>query len=174
MTIAIRPAGADHVAAIDALLRSCFPRGEEADLVRNLCIAGDMVLVLAAIDEDEGAVVGTVAFSRMAVEIGGRSIPAVALAPIAVASTHRHQGVAEALVHAGIEQLETAGIILCFVLGDPGYYTRFGFAADVASGFSSPYAGEYLMALPLQGGLIPCGVRGNASHAAAFAMLSAK
>ncbi len=173
MTIAIHPAGATHVAAIDALLRTTFPRGDEADLVRNLCIAGDMVLVLAAVDEErDGELIGTVAFSRMAVEIAGKPIPAVALAPIAVAPAHRRQGVAEALVQAGLERLEAAGIVLCFVLGEPDYYTRFGFAADVACGFDSPYAGEYLMALPLQGGLIPCGVRGEARHAAAFAALA--
>ena len=171
MTIAIRPAGADDVAPIDALLRAGFPRGQEAELVRNLCVAGDMVLVLAAIDETDGALAGMVGFSRMQVEVGGKPVAAVALAPVAVAPAHRRQGVAEALIHAGLEQLEAAGIVLCFALGEPAYYTRFGFAADVARGFESPYAGDYLMALPLQGGLIPCGTRGAARHAPAFAAL---
>ncbi|MEE2917243.1 MAG: N-acetyltransferase, partial [Pseudomonadota bacterium] len=135
MTIAIHPAGAAHVAAIDALLRAGFPRADEADLVRRLCVDGDMVLMLVAVDEDDGALAGAVAFSRMRVDAGGKAIPAVALAPVAVAPAWRRQGVAEALIRAGIEQLERAGIVLCFVLGEPSFYERFGFHADYARNF---------------------------------------
>ena len=114
---------------------------------------------------------GVAVFSRMAVEIGGKGIAAVALAPVAVSPAHRRQGVAEALIQAGLRHLGDAGAMLCFVLGDPEYYGHFGFSADWASGFASPYAGEYFMALPLQDGAMPCGVRGEAAHASAFAQL---
>lgn len=165
----IRPAASRDVAAIDAVLRDSFPAPDEAVLVRDLCAEGDMVLVLVA--EIDGAIAGLVAFSRMQVEINGAPVAAVALAPVAVAPEWRQQGVAEALIAAGLEQLEAEGIVLCFVLGDPAFYGRFGFAADLARGFASPYAGDYFMALALQGGLVPCGVRGAAAHAPAFARL---
>jgi putative acetyltransferase len=171
VTITIRPAQGPDVVAIDALLRAVFPRTDEADLVRRLCVDGDMVLVMVAADEDSGALAGMVAFSRMQVDIGGKAIPAVALAPIAVIEGQRGQGVAEALIHAGIERLEAERIVLCFVLGEPAFYARFGFHADYAKNFASPYGGEHLMALPVQGGLMPCGERGTAAHAAAFARL---
>src|SRR3546814_3428752 len=61
--------------------------------------------------------------------------------------------------------------LLMFVLGEPGYYGRFGFSAENAEGFDSPYAGPYFMAIELQGGL-PCGPRGLADHAPAFAALA--
>ena len=170
--IAIAPAAGQDVAAIDALLRTSFARAEEADLVRTLCIAGDMVLMLAARDEETDALAGAVAFSRMDVAIAGKAIAAVALAPVAVAATYRNQGVAEALVQAGLDRLEQEGVVLCFVLGDPAFYARFGFDADFARNFASPYAGDHLLALPLQGGLMPCGVRDHAHHAPAFAKLS--
>ncbi|WP_241491831.1 GNAT family N-acetyltransferase [Sphingomonas endophytica] len=172
-TIAIRPAQGPDVAAIDALLRTVFPRADEADLVRHLSIDGDIVLVMVAVDEESGALAGMVAFSRMQVDVGGKAVAAVALAPVAVAQDYRRQGVAEALIHAGIERLEAERIVLCFVLGDPDYYARFGFDADYARNFASPYAGDYLMAVPIQGGLMPCGVRGAAHHAGAFARLAA-
>jgi putative acetyltransferase len=171
VTVAIRAATGGDVAAIDALLRRAFPEPDEALLVQRLCIDGDMVLTLVADDEDTGELAGMVAFSRMDVEIGGKTIAAVALAPVAVAKHYRKQGVGEALVQAGLGHLGDAGAMLCFVLGDPDYYGRFGFAADWARGFASPYAGDYLMAVPLQGGAMPCGVRGKADHAAAFAQL---
>ncbi|MGK6318333.1 GNAT family N-acetyltransferase [Sphingomonas sp. DT-204] len=171
MTFAIRTATGGDVAAIDALLRASFPAPDEAHLVQRLCVDGDMVLTLIADDEDTGQLAGVIAFSRMTVDIAGRPIAAVALAPVAVADRYRRQGVAEALIQAGLAHLADAGTILCFVLGEPGFYERFGFAADWAQGFDSPYAGEYFMALPLQQGAMPCGVRGAAVHAPAFAAL---
>jgi putative acetyltransferase len=174
VTIAIRPAAGGDVAAIDALLRTSFPYPEEADLVRDLCIAGDMVLTLIAHDEDADALAGAIVFSRMDVTVAGKQVPAVALAPLAVAPAYRRQGVAEALVQAAHEQLESAGVVLSFVLGDPAFYNRFGYDAAVARNFDSPYAGDNFMALPLQGGLTPCGVREAAHHAPAFARLGAQ
>ncbi|MGD9812514.1 MAG: GNAT family N-acetyltransferase [Sphingomonadaceae bacterium] len=172
MTFAIRAATGGDVAAIDALLRRAFPKPDEAQLVQRLCIDGDMVLTLVADDEETGELAGMVAFSRMDVEVGGKAIASVALAPVAGAAHYRRQGVAEALIQAGLAHLGEAGAMLCFVLGDPAYYERFGFSTDWARGFASPYAGDYLMALPLQGGAMPCGVRGKANHATAFAQLS--
>jgi len=64
MAITVRPAIGHDVAAVDALLRTNVARAEEADLVRDLCIAGDMVLVLAARDEEADALVGAAAFSH--------------------------------------------------------------------------------------------------------------
>lgn len=171
MSITIRPATGGDVAAIDALLRRAFPAPDEARLVQRLCVDGDMVLTLVADDEESGGLAGVIAFSRMAVEIAGKAVAAVALAPLAVDAGQRGQGVAEALIRASLTQLGDAGATLIFVLGDPAYYERFGFSVDWARGFASPYAGDYLMALPLQGGAMPCGARGAATHARAFAEL---
>lgn len=51
------------------------------------------------------------------------------------------------------------GETLSIVLGDPGYYGRFGYTNARASGFASQYQGEYLQALafadaPLSGTLV--------------------
>lgn len=172
MTIGIRPATGGDVAVMDALLRASFPQADEAQLVQRLCVDGDMVLALVADDEDTGGLAGMIAFSRMRVEIAGKAIAAVALAPLAVDKGYRSQGVGEALVQAGLAHLKASGAMLCFVLGEPEYYGRFGFSADLAKGFESPYAGDYLLAAALQGdGAMPCGVRGEAAHAPAFARL---
>lgn len=169
MNITIRNAGAQDVPAIDALLRACFPTPGEALLVQRLCIDGDMVL--AVIAEDAGQLVGVAVFSRMQVEVDGKPVASVALAPAATTPSHRRQGIAEAMILSGHRQLSDAKVMLSFVLGDPDYYESFDYAPDWAKGFDSPYAGEYFMALPLQQGAMPCGVRGRCDHAAAFAML---
>ncbi|MHA6723388.1 GNAT family N-acetyltransferase [Sphingomonas sp. RS2018] len=169
MTIIIRAATGGDVAAIDALLRATFPQADEADLVRRLCIDGDMVLTLVADDDATGGLAGVIAFSRMRVDVAGKDVPAVALAPLAVATGARGRGVADALIRTGLRDVAAAGAVLCFVLGEPGLYGRHGFATDWAQGFDTPYAGDYLLALPLQNGAMPCGVRGDAVHADAFA-----
>ncbi|WP_326523608.1 GNAT family N-acetyltransferase [Sphingomonas sp.] len=171
MTYIVRHATGGDVAAIEALLIASFPEAAEASLVRRLCIDGDMVLTIVADDGDTGALAGMVAFSTMAVDIAGRAVPSVALAPIATGPAHRGYGVADMLIRTGLRNLADAGVVLCFVLGDQAFYGRHGFSADWATGFASPYAGEHFMALPLQGGAMPCGERGEAAHAPAFAAL---
>ena len=156
---------------VDEILRACFSRPAEAMLVKQLAIDGDLVLALIARDEATRQAMGLVAVSKMHVAVGGDGVPAVALAPLAVLPGHRRDGVGEALVTAAIAAMRDAGALLMFVLGEPGFYERFGFSVESAAGFDSPYAGPYLMALELQGGL-PCGSRGLADHAPAFAALS--
>ncbi|MDJ0278334.1 N-acetyltransferase [Sphingomonas sp. 2R-10] len=164
----IRAATGADAPAVDALLRACFPRDAEARLVQQLAIDGDLVLVLVA--EDDGAVIGMVAASRMHVTADTREIAAVAIAPLAVDRVARGQGVGEALVAAAIAHLRGAGVELGFVLGDPAYYGRFGFEAATAHGFDSPYAGDYLLGIRLNDG--PCvHTPGAATHAWAFAAL---
>ncbi|MGB8843415.1 MAG: hypothetical protein WCC64_20355 [Aliidongia sp.] len=60
---------------------------------------------------------------------------------------------------------------MVFVLGDPVYYRRFGFDPMLASGFASPYAGPYLMALGLTQPLPS--LSGKIDYAPAFAALGA-
>ncbi|MGN7158427.1 GNAT family N-acetyltransferase [Sphingomonas sp. SAFR-052] len=164
----IRAATGADAPAVDALLRSCFLRDAEVRLVQQLAIDGDLVLVLIA--EEDGAIAGMIAASRMQVTADTREVAAVALAPLAVARAARGQGVGEALVAAAIAHLRSAGVELAFVLGDPGYYGRFGFEAATARGFDSPYAGDNFMGIRLNDG--PCiHAPGTAAHARAFAAL---
>lgn len=149
-------------AAIRALLRDCFGGPDEADLVDHLRAAGDALVSLIA--EEDGAIVGHVLLSPLAAPF-----PALALAPLGVAEGYRRQGIGDALVRAAVARAAAMGWRAIFVLGDPAYYQRFGFAAEHAAGFASPYAGAHFMALPL-GGDLPV-LRGAIRHAPAFADL---
>lgn len=159
----MRPATPGDAAAIRALLLDCFPGPGEADLVEALRAAGDAPVELVANEGEE--IVGHVMFSRM-----DAPFPALALAPVAVAATRRRRGSAAALIREGLEIARSAGWKGVFVLGDPAYYGRFGFDAAMASGFDSPYAGPYLMALALDGDTLPA-ARGRLRHATAFGAL---
>ncbi len=94
---------------------------------------------------------------------------AVALAPLSVAPARQGQGIGASLVRAAIERARGEGWEAIFVLGDRGYYERFGFDAAAAEGFATPYAGAHFMVLSLTATL-PAR-NGELRHAPAFAAL---
>ncbi|WP_409160378.1 GNAT family N-acetyltransferase [Pectobacterium sp. B2J-2] len=111
-------------AGIDSLLRRAFPTGAEADLVHQLREDGLLTLGVVATD-DEGGVVGYAAFSPVLID--GEDRQWVALAPLAVEENLRRQGVGEKLVYEGLDALNEFSYTAVVVLGEPAYYSRFGF-----------------------------------------------
>jgi putative acetyltransferase len=143
----IRPEKAADAWNISDVVAAAFGRQQEAKLVRRLRDNGDMVLSLVA--EDEGAIIGHVAFSRLWVEGDGKRLPAIGLAPVSVLPERQRNGTARALIGAGHLRLKTQGEKLVFVLGDPDYYKRFGFSHATAKDFVCVYQGDHLQALRL-------------------------
>jgi putative acetyltransferase len=68
-----------------------------------------------------------------------------------------------------VDRARNGGWDAIFVLGDNGYYERFGFGSEAAAAFTSPYAGPHFMVLALSPTL-PATV-GQLDHAPAFAAL---
>jgi putative acetyltransferase len=159
----IRPETLGDVVAIRIVEEVAFGRPDEARLIDDLRAAGDCVFSLVAVDDD--TVVGHVLFSQMKAPF-----PALALGPVAVQPEYRRKGIGSRLIREGIARSEAAGWAGIFVLGDPAFYRRFGFGVARARGFSSPYAGPHLMALPLGGSELPV-EEGCIEHAPAFAKL---
>jgi putative acetyltransferase len=153
--------------AVRAVHVAAFPTSLEAELVETLVDSDDATLSLVA--EHGGAVVGHLLCSRMTVEADGSSVRAVGLAPVAVRPDHQNQGIGAALIRAAIERSRAAGEEMMFVLGEPHYYTRFGFTTEAARPFASPYAGDYFMAIRFDGAPPP--QVGKADYAQAFAAL---
>lgn len=142
----IRAATPQDFAAIHALAAGAFGREDEAALIRNLRRDGEAVIDIVA--DDAGRIVGHAMLSKLTAPF-----PALALAPVAVAAASRNKGVASALIRHGLDESERFGWRGVFVLGDPAFYSRFGFDADPARGFASPYSGPDFMAVGLGGPL---------------------
>jgi putative acetyltransferase len=141
------------IGAIFAVHASGFPTDAEARLVNLLRGAGRLIVSLVA--EVNGAVVGHAAFSPVTDENGSVG---VGLAPLAVIEAHRRQGVAADLVRAGINACHRAGFRWAVVLGEPEYYSRFGFCAASRFGLLDEYGGgDAFQALELVPGGIPVG-----------------
>ena len=172
MNLILRPlrATAQELAATLAIERAAFGRDDEADLVRRLREAGDDAAEWIA--EADGEIVGHVLYSPVRIEHGedGR---ALGLAPVGVLPAWQRRGVGHALIQASLDALRHAGHhSLAVVLGEPGYYTRFGFAAASRAGLHDTYGGgDAFMALPLQPGGLD-GRRGRVDYAPAFDLLT--
>lgn len=138
----------------------------EADLVERLRADGDLVLSLVA--EKDGGLIGHCCFSRLTVHEGDRVAAAISLGPVAVLPAAQRQGVGQTLIRDGIARFKAAGETLIFVLGDPNYYARFGFASDAARRYRTPYDGPYLQALRLTD---DAPLEGEVRYASAFAGL---
>ena len=118
--------------AIAEVIAAAFEGEDEVRLVERLRRDGDVLVALVAVAVADDAVVGHILFSPLTVTRGAESIPAVALAPLAVAPGRQGEGIGTALVREGLACCQRAGMALVVVLGDPAYYRRFGFAAATA------------------------------------------
>jgi len=132
----IRPEQPSDHTAIHALLESCFPTDAEARLVDALRASNRLLVSLVAIGG--GDVVGHIAFSPV---VGSDGSAGLGLAPVAVAESRRRGGVGAALIERGLEECRRIGCGWVVVLGEPGYYSRFGFGPAPSHGLSDEYGG---------------------------------
>ena len=164
--LTIRPETADDEDAIRMVNLAAFPTAQEADLVQQLREDSDSEISLVA--EDEGTIVGHVLLSRMKVAGDGRPFRALGLGPVAVLPDRQRQGIGGALIEEALRLAQDRDEEAVFLVGEPDYYQRFGFSAEAAVPFASPYAGPYFMARAF----VPLPNRGEAAYAPAFEKLS--
>ena len=141
--------------AIRDVNRLAFQRESEARLVDQLRADGDVVASLVAVKIDQ--VVGHIMFSKLPIETDGEVLRGAALAPMALRPELQRQGIGSALVKRGIQLCRDRGYVVIVVLGDPAYYSRFGFSAERAKRLRGPYSGDALMALELTRGVLKNG-----------------
>jgi putative acetyltransferase len=92
---------------------------------------------LVAVAPEEGGggrVIGHVLGTRGHVD----GTPAIGLGPLSVAPAEQRRGVGSALVHALLGAAEALDEPLVALLGDPGYYRRFGFELGTDRGIQPP------------------------------------
>lgn len=130
-TVKLRPEIPSDADAIRRLTDAAFrdaphSDGTEAAIVDALRRVDALTVSLVA--EADGAIVGHAAFSP--VTIDGTHSGWFGLGPVSVEPGRQRLGIGSALVRAGLDRLRAQGAAGCVVLGEPGYYGRFGFAAD--------------------------------------------
>jgi putative acetyltransferase len=167
LTVRYEVPGPVEQSAIRAVNQAAFGRPDEADLVERLRAEGAVLASLVA--ELEARVIGHILFTRMSIETPAGSIPAVALAPLAVLPEYQRQGIGGRLIQHGLERLRQQGERIVIVLGHPDYYPRFGFFCEKARFLESPFPPEAFMAMELIPGAL-AGIRGTVRYPAAFGL----
>jgi putative acetyltransferase len=147
MSIEIRNETAADVAAIEALTAAAFLNAPHADhteqfIVNALRNAGKLTISLVA--DAEGTLVGHVAVSPVSISDGATGW--FGLGPVSVVPEHQGRGVGSRLVREALRMLREQGAVGCVVVGEPRYYSRFGFQADPKLTFPE-VPPEYLQAI---------------------------
>ncbi|MFN2099526.1 GNAT family N-acetyltransferase [Altererythrobacter sp. MF3-039] len=163
-TISIRPEAARDHAAIHVVTAAAFAGmahsdGSEPHIVDRLRADGDLALSLVA--EDGEQIVGHIAFSPIAITDGAHGW--YGLGPVSVMPELQNQGIGFRLVQRGIADIREKGARGIVLLGDPAYYSRFGFAHNPQLRYPGPPA-EYFQCLLIDGDM----PEGEVRYAAAF------
>lgn len=142
MPVKIREAVQSDFQAISALAMSAFGISEGPEIVQLIAdllldaTARPVLSLVAVIDE---GIVGHILFSTVRIESSGLDASAALLAPLAVHPDVQSRGIGGQLITEGLQRLSDSGVTLVFVLGHPGYYTKFGFSAAGVKGFEAPH-----------------------------------
>ncbi|MGW9754644.1 putative acetyltransferase [Burkholderia sp. 132550021-2] len=150
--VTLRDARASEADAIGRVIVAAFagePEGGQFERRIVDTLRADGALSVSLVAERDGRLIGHVAFSP--VSIGGEPSGSqgwYGLAPLAVLPDCQRQSIGAGLVRTGLDALRRLGARGCVLLGEPAYYTRFGFApsGDIVFPGVPP---EYFLALSL-------------------------
>ncbi|VBB09497.1 acyl-coa n-acyltransferase [Lucifera butyrica] len=156
MNIIIRQENAKDFTAIYDLVKTAFEtakvtNGKEQDFVNELRNGSGYISQLALVAEEHENLIGHIMFTTTYIVNGDARAATLLLAPLSVALAYRNKGIGSRLINEGFRLARELGYNSVFLVGDPGYYHRFGFKASVNFGITNSAAipDEYVMACEL-------------------------
>ncbi|WP_151768743.1 GNAT family N-acetyltransferase [Acinetobacter oleivorans] len=128
MNIIIRDEQVEDIKAIEHLTKAAFQNAEHTShtehfIVNSLRNHGQLTISLVAVED--GSIIGHVAISP--VQISSGEIGWYGIGPISVHPDKQGLGIGSRLMNKSLEKLKNLGAKGCVLLGDPNYYSRFGF-----------------------------------------------
>lgn len=141
----IRAEEAKDITAIRDINVAAFknhPHSQQTEhlIVDELREQGTLTLSLVA--EFEGSVIGHIAFSPILVS--NKDVQWHGVGPVAVLPEFQNKGIGSSLIREGLSRMKSLGSHGIVVLGDPAYYTRFGFAHNSEIAYPGPPADHFL------------------------------
>lgn len=164
MDVTIRPECGADIDAIGCVTEQAFldhPHSQQTEAFIIAALRGNGALSVSLVAESGGEIVGHIAFSPVVISGGGSNW--YALGPLSVAPEAQGRGIGQALVKAGLSALRGLPSNGCVVVGEPGYYGRFGFRSDPHCTMNG-IPQVYVQVLPFGAEM----ARGNITHDAAF------
>ncbi len=147
----IRPEASQDRGAIENVNIAAFagrPYSRQTEHLIVNALRADHALTVSLVAEADGNVVGHIAFSP--VKIDGRDSTWSLLGPVGVLPAYQRRGIGQALVRQGLKAIKSLGAEGCILVGDPAYYSRFGFTQAKELVFEG-VPPEYCMCLPIRG-----------------------
>ncbi|WP_171429634.1 GNAT family N-acetyltransferase [Acinetobacter lactucae] len=128
MNIIVRDEEITDIEAIEKLTKAVFQNAEHSShtehfIVNSLRTHGQLTISLVAIED--GSIIGHVAISP--VEMSSGEIGWYGLGPISVHPDKQGCGIGSLLMNKSLQKLKQLGAQGCVLLGEPSYYSRFGF-----------------------------------------------
>jgi len=125
--------------------------GDEQNFVDKLRASSGYIPELALVAEQDGQIIGHVMLTKTWVRSADSKREVLLLAPLAVALQHRCRGVGSKLVLESFQLAKNLGYNAVLVVGNPVYYSRFGFTPSVSFGIvhDPPIPDPYVMACEL-------------------------
>jgi HAD superfamily hydrolase (TIGR01509 family) len=120
--------------------RNAFPQEVEANLVDLIRDRGNMILSMVAVYGDK--VLGHVMFSPVTLHPDHGDLRGLGLGPVAVLPEAQGKGLGTRLIESGMEICRRRGYDFVVLLGDPRYYSRFGFIPAAGFGLENEYGVE--------------------------------
>jgi predicted N-acetyltransferase YhbS len=108
--------------------------GNEQDYVNKLRTSGNYIPELALVAEEDTKLVAHIMLTKTCVQSNGSQFGALLLAPLSVALEYRKRGVGSRMVNESFELAKNLGYRAVFVVGNPAFYSRFGFRSSVLFG----------------------------------------
>lgn len=129
MIPAIRPERPSDEDAIEQVTRRAFrshPYSHQTEQFIIRALRAAQALSISLVAEDAGRIVGHVALSPVTISDGAAGW--YGLGPLSVEPALQGRGIGRALMERGLAELRKIGADGCVLVGDPSFYTRFGFA----------------------------------------------
>lgn len=131
-----------HALTAEAFRPMPYSSGTEPAIIRALRASGALTLSLVAVED--GAIVGHVAFSPVAID--GQDEGWFGLGPISVRADRQRQGIGRALIAEGLRRLAERGAHGCALIGDPAVYGGSGFkSGDLRYGDLDPRLVQHIV-----------------------------
>lgn len=162
----IRPEAPSDIPGARLVEEQAFQRMAEADLVDLCRRRGKISLSLVAVRS--GNIAGHILFTPVTLEPPNASLHGLGLGPVAVLPECQRTGIGSRLMQAGLELCRERGADFVVLLGDPRYYSRFGFTPARSFGLTSDYGdGDEFQVLELHAGAL-AGASGKVKYIPEF------
>lgn len=127
-TLNIRSEQEKDTKRTNQIIKAAFKNHPHSNQKEHLLVAelrDNNALSVSLIAEINGKIVGHIAFS--AITINKEFNSWYGLAPVSVDPEYQSQGIGSVLIENGLNELKKMGAKGCVLVGEPGYYKRFGF-----------------------------------------------